>query len=267
MFAIARVSPLPRRGLLACLPALLWAHVAIAEPIAVRFVEGVSHGFLTLRTVDAAQIASGDLLQFARRGEIESRMLFRFKDGSVLDETVVFTQQRVFMMKSYRLSQRGPVFAEDSEISLERASGKYRVKTTARADGRENILEGILEMPADTYNGMVLTVAKNLAKGASETIHVVAFTPAARLVPVELAPAGEQKILVGELTKSATRYVFKPKPGPWISMLANVLGRMPPDSHAWILTEDVPAFVKFEGPLHPAGAPWRIELTSPRWPD
>jgi hypothetical protein len=180
---------------------------------------------------------------------------------------VVFTQQRVFAMKTYRLLQKGPAFAEDTEISLERASGKYRVKTTARKDGRVDLLEGVIEMPADTYNGMVLTVTKNLAKGAAETIHVVAFTPAARLVPVELAPAGQQKITVGTLTKNATRYVFKAKPGPWLSMLASVLGRMPPDSHAWVLTEDVPAFVKFEGPLHPAGAPWRIELTSPRWPD
>jgi hypothetical protein len=235
--------------------------------VPVRFVEGVSHGFLTLRTADAAQIATGDLLQFVRRGEVESRMVFIFKDGSVLDETVVFTQQRVFAMKTYRLLQKGPAFAEDTEISLERASGKYRVKTTARKDGRVDLLEGVIEMPADTYNGMVLTVTKNLAKGAAETIHVIAFTPAARLVPVELAPAGEQKITVGTLTKNATRYVFKAKPGPWISVLASVLGRMPPDSHAWILTEDVPAFVKFEGPLHPAGAPWRIELTSPRWPD
>jgi hypothetical protein len=246
---------------LACL------HPAAAEPVAVRFAEGVSHGFLTLRTADATQIATGDLLQLVRRGEVESRMVFVFKDGSVLDETVVFTQQRVFLMKSYRLLQTGPAFAEDTEISLERASGRYRVKTTSRKDAREEVLEGTLQMPADTYNGMVLTVAKNLAKGASRTIHVVAFTPAARLVPVELAPAGEQKVMVGQLAKSATRYVFKAKPGPWLSMLASVLGRMPPDSHAWILTDDVPAFVRFEGPLHPAGAPWRIELTSPRWPD
>jgi len=246
---------------------LLWPQFAAAAPIAVRFVEGMSHGFLTLRTADAKQIASGDLLQVVRRGEVESRMVFRFGDGSVLDETVVFTQRRVFAMKSYRLSQSGPAFAEDTEISLERASGKYRVKTTARKDAREEVVKGTLEMPADTYNGMVLTVAKNLPKGASETIHVVAFTPAARLVPVELAPAGEHKVLVGELAKTATRYVFKPRPGPWLSLLASVLGRMPPDSHAWILTEDVPAFVRFEGPLHPAGALWRIELTSPRWPD
>jgi len=240
---------------------------AAAGPIAVRFVEGVSHGFLTLRTVDARQIASGDLLQVVRRGEVESRMVFRFRDGSVLDETVVFTQQRVFLMKSYRLLQTGPAFAEDTDIALERASGKYRVKTTARKDAREQVLDGTLEMPPDTYNGMVLTVAKNLATGASETIHVVAFTPAARLVPVELAPAGVHEVLVGELTKSATRYAFKPKPGPWLRLLADVLGRMPPDSHAWILTDEVPAFVRFEGPLHPAGALWRIELTSPRWPD
>jgi hypothetical protein len=256
-----------RRAAILAAALSLWLLPASAEPIAVRFVEGVSHGFLTLRTGDGKQIASGDLLQFVRRGEVESRMVFRFKDGSVLDETVVFTQERVFLMKSYRLSQTGPAFAEDTEISLVRASGKYRVKTTAHKDRAETVLEGTLEMPPDTYNGMVLNVAKNLAKGASETIHVVAFTPAARLVPVELAPAGEQKVLVGELTKSATRYVFRPKPGPWLSLVANVLGRMPPDSHAWILTDEVPAFVRFEGPLHPAGALWRIELTSPRWPD
>jgi hypothetical protein len=162
--------------------------VDVAAPVAGRFEEGVSHGFLTLRTADATQIASGDLLQVVRGGEVESRMLFRFRDGSVLDETVVFTQQRVFAMKSYRLSQKGPAFAEDTEISLERASGKYRVKTTARKDAREEVVEGMLELPADTYNGMVVTVAKNLPKGASETVHVVAFTPAARIVPVELAP-------------------------------------------------------------------------------
>ena len=30
-------------------------------------------------------------------------------------------------------------------------------------------------------------------------------------------------------------------------------------------SSDVPAFVKFEGPLSMNGPAWRIELTSPRW--
>ena len=178
----------------------------------------------------------------------------------------LFTQQRVFTMQSYRLLQRGPVFTEDTEISLER-SGKYRVKTKARKDGREEVLDGTLDLPPDVYNGMVLTVAKNLPKGASETIHIVAFTPMPRLIQLELAPAGEHKVLIGELAKTAIQYVFKPQLGVWLSLFATVLGGMPPDYRAWIITDEVPAFARFEGPLYTTGPVWRIELTSPRWPD
>jgi hypothetical protein len=159
------------------------------------------------------------------------------------------------------------VFPEDSEISLERASGKYRVKTKARKGGREEVLEGALKLPADTYNGIVLTVAKNLLKGASETVHVVAFTPAPRLIRLQLIPAGEHKVLVGELAQPATHYVLKPRLGPWLKLFAKLLGRTPPDYHAWIVTDTVPAFVRFEGALYTTGPIWRIELTSPRWPD
>jgi hypothetical protein len=156
---------------------LLWLHQPSAAPVAVRFVEGVTHGFLVLRNVNGGLLASGDLLQVQRGTQVESRMVFRFKDGSVFDERVVFTQERVFSMQSYRLVQRGPAFTEDTEISLERASGKYRVNTKAHKDGREEVLNGTLDLPPDVYNGMVITVAKNLPKGASETVHIVAFTP------------------------------------------------------------------------------------------
>jgi hypothetical protein len=192
----------PGASLALLMTALLWLQGAAAAPVAVRYMEGVTRGFLALRTLDRAQIASGDLLQFVRRGEVESRMVFRFKDGSVLDD-----------------------------------------------------------------NGMILTIAKNLPREPRETVHLVAFTPTARLIELEVAPAGEHKVLVGELEKSATHYVFKPRPGAWLELFSTLLGRMPPDSHAWIVTDELPAFVRFEGPLHPAGPVWRIELTSPRWPD
>jgi hypothetical protein len=267
MCATGKAPPLLRAVLLALVTGLLWPQFATAAPVAVRFAEGVTHGFLVLRKLDGVLIASGDLLQTARDGAVTSRMVFRFNDGSLMDETVVFTQERVFLMQSYRLLQRGPTFAEDSEISLERASGKYRVTTTAHKGGAEKVLEGTLDMPADTYNGMVINIAKNLPQGARETVHIVAFTPAARLVELEMTQAGEHKVLVGELAKTAARYVFKPRPGAWLTLLATLLGRMPPDSHTWIVIDEVPAFVRFEGPLHPAGPAWRIELTSPRWPE
>lgn len=238
-----------------------------AEPIPVRFAEGVTHGFLLLRTTDNVLIASGDLLQIAREGAVESRMLFRFKDGSVWDETVVFSQERVLTMISYHLVQTGPVFPEDTEIMLERASGKYRVKTKSHKDGQEKLLEDTLEMPPDTYNGIVLTATKNLLAGESKTVHIVAFTPEPRLIRLALVPAGEHPVLVGELAKPARHYVLKPLLGIWLKLFAALLGRSPPDYHAWIVTDTVPAFVRFEGPLFTTGPHWRIEATSPRWPD
>ncbi len=252
-------------GLLVLMTALLWQCPLAAAPVPVRFAEGSLHGFLVLTAPKEILIASGDLLQVGRDGEVSSRLVFHFKDGSLFDETVVFTQRNVFTLQRYHLVQRGPVFPEDTEISLERASGKYRVKTRARKDGREKVLDGKLDLPLDVYNGMVLTVVKNLSGRAGETVHMVAFTPAPKLIQLEMVPSGDHKILVGGSEKSATHYVLKPILGVWLKLFASLLGRMPPDSHAWIVTADVPAFVKFEGPLYMNGPAWRIELTSPRW--
>ncbi|MBP2689188.1 MAG: hypothetical protein H6Q83_1375 [Deltaproteobacteria bacterium] len=247
-------------GLLVLMISLSLRSPLAAAPVPVRFAEGSLHGFLVLSTPEGVLIASGDLLQTRRDGEVGSRLVFHFKDGSVFDETVVFTQRDVFTLQSYHLVQRGPVFPEDTEISLERASGKYHVKTRARKDGREKVREGTLDLPPDTYNGMVLTVVKNLSGEAGETVHMV-------LIKLKLVPADEQKILVGGSEKTATHYVLKPILGTWLKLFASLLGRIPPDNHAWIVTADVPAFVKFEGPLYMNGPVWRIELTSPRWTD
>ncbi len=255
------------RGLLVLLMVLVWPWPVAAAPVAVRFAEGVTHGFLLLRTVDGGLIASGDLLQVGRGGKVESRMVFRFKDGSLFDETVVFTQQRVFAMQSYHLVQRGPAFGEDTEISLQRASGKYYVKTKSHKDGREEAIDGTLELPADVYNGIVITVVKNLLKGATATVHLVAFTPKPLLIELKIEPVGEHKMMVGQLTKTATHYVLKPHPGPWLELFARLLGRMPSDYHVWVVSEGAPTFARFEGPLNPTGAVWRIELTSPYWPE
>jgi len=254
-------------GLLVLVTVLLGPRPLAAAPIPVRFPEGLAHGFLVLRTVDGGFLASGDLLQAVREGQVESRMVFRFKDASVFDETAVFTQQGVFALQRYHLVQRGPAFPADTEIALERASGKYQVKTKPRKDGQEAVLEGTLDLPPDVYNGMVLTVAKNLPKGGSETVHIVAFTPEPLLIPLKLAPAGEHQVLVGNLAKTATHYVFTPQPGLWLTLFATLLGRKPSEYHAWVVTDELPAFVRFDGPLYTTGPVWRIELTSPRWPD
>ena len=226
--------------------------------IPVHFSEGTVHGFLELRTTADSLLAHGDLLQVPSDSGIDSRLIFHFADSSVFEETVSFTQHGVFTMQTYHLVQSGRAFAEDLEVTLSR-SGQYVVKTPSHQ------YTGRLDLPADVYNGMVITIAKNLSPQASATVHVVAFTPKPLIIKLDIVPAGAQRMLLGRHTETAVRYALKPKLGAVLRFFAQLKGQSPPDSHVWIITDGVPAFVRSEGPLY-SGPVWRIDLTSPSWP-
>jgi hypothetical protein len=229
----------------------------------VRFAEGMVHGFLELQTAGGELLAHGDLLQTPRDSAIDSRMTFHFAN-SVFDERVTFTQRGTFAMQDYHLVQSGPAFAEDLDATLSR-SGKYRVKTRSHKNGEENTYDGTVDLPPDTYNGMVITIAKNLGASASETVHIVAFTPKPRVIRLEFAKADRQRVLLGKHEEATQHIVLKPHLGTLLRFFANLKGIAPPDSHVWIVTDQVPAFVRFEGPMY-SGPVWRINLTSPSWP-
>lgn len=237
-----------------------------AGTVAVRFTEGVTHGFLALRSTAGELLAEGDLLQVVRPEGVDSRLVFRFKDGSLYDETVVFGQNKVFTMLSYRLVQRGPTFPEEMEISVDRDRdrGRFKVKSR-RAGGEAETATGEMELPPDVYNGMFIMLLKNLPKGAAETVHVLAFMPKPTLIQVGLAPAGDT-VATGERRAPVTHFVLKPKLGLLRGAAAALFGKTPPDYHCWIATADLPAFVAIDGPLYTGGPIWRIETISPRGP-
>ena len=92
--------------------ALLWTTAPSAEPIVVQHVEGLVHGFLALRSPEGNVLANGDLIQDARGDRVTSRLVFHFKDGSLNDETAVFSQRGHFRLLSDHLVQKGPAFAQ-----------------------------------------------------------------------------------------------------------------------------------------------------------
>lgn len=235
------------------------------EPAAVpvRYAEGTVHGFLELRTGSGALLAQGDLLQVAQDREIERRMVFHFSDASVFEEAVTFTQHGVFTMQTYHLVQRGPAFADDLEVTLSR-SGQYVVKTKSHKDGGEKQYTGKLDLPPDVYNGMVITIAMNLVARDTQTVHIVAFTPEPRLIGLQIAPSSSQRVMLGQHAETAVHFKLKPKLGALLKVFATLLGKAPPDSDAWIITDDLPAFVRFEGPIY-SGPVWRLNLTTPSW--
>lgn len=246
--------------------ALLQSGAIEAEPVTVRHTEGLVHGFLVLSTLDGTRLADGDLIQVARGDRVTSRLLFRFKDGSVRDETAVFSQRQHFRLISDHLVQKGPAFSQPQEMSIDCASGRVTVRYTDD-DGKEKVADEHFDLPPDLANGMILTLLKNVRSGSPPaSLSMVAATPKPRLVKLPLAVAGKDTFTTGGTVRKATHYVVKVDIGGVAGLIAPLLGKQPPDSHVWVLEGEAPAFVKSEGALYLGGPIWRIELVSPVWP-
>ncbi len=239
---------------------------AAADPVTVRFPEGTTHGFLVLRSLQGQTLAHGELVAVPHGDRIESRLTWRFRDGSLQDETTTYLQKPALKLLSYKQIQRGPSFPADIEVAFTREPSRYEVKQHERGKKDTEELSGTIELPLDVYNGMTSTVLNNLARGETATGHVVAFTPKPRLVKTTMRAVGEDPIIVGDSRRTATRYLVDLEVGGIAGVFAKVAGKEPPDLKFWVLGGPVPAFVKFEGPFFAQGSIWRIELSSPRWP-
>ena len=235
-----------------------------AEQVAVRHTEGLVHGFLALRNMAGATLADGELLQVARGDRVTSRLVFHFKDGSLRDETAVFSQRGRFQLISDHLLQKGPSFPEPLEMTIDRASGRVVVHYTEK-DGEQKVADERMELPADLANGMILTVLKNVGNAPPASLSMVVTTPKPRLVKLPLSVAGAESFSTGGTARKATHYVVKVEIGGVAGLVAPLVGKQPPDSHVWVLGGEAPAFVKSEGPMFQDGPIWRIELVSPVW--
>jgi hypothetical protein len=234
---------------------LLSSATAWSEPVSVRFTEGVTRAFPVVRSLTGQTLAVGDFVQVARDDRVETRLTFRFKDGSLQDETVVFSQRDVFTLQSYRLVQRGPSFPETLEASVERSSGRYAVRYRGDDDSPEEVLEGKLDLPNDAYNGMLSMIVKNLPAGAGQTVSLIAFTPKPRMVTLRVTPSPDEHVIINGSPMQAAPYVIRPDLGFFASLLLFDL----PSLRCWIVRGDAPAFLKAEGPLYFMGPVWRIE--------
>jgi hypothetical protein len=238
-----------------------------AETISVRFPEGVSHGFLVLRTLDGKSIADGDSTQTVRGDHITSRMRFRFKDGSIYDEITEFSQRGIFKLLKDHVVQKGPSFKEQMETTIDATSGQVTVRYTE--SGKEKVLSDRLNLPPDVANGILFTLLKNLQQNVpNTTVSYVAATPKPRLVHLEITPRGDEPFSIGSYRHKAIHYVVKVKIGGVAGAVAPIVGKQPPDTQAWVLSDVAPAFVRSDGPLYGDGPVWRMELAVPaKWPD
>ena len=247
-------------AVLACAP-LLQPNALRADPVPVRYNEGLTHGFLVLQTLGGKTIADGQMTQVAQGDRVKQHLRFRFKDGSTYEETTIFTQRGHFRLLSDHLVQRGPSFKIPMETSIDASTGQVTVCYTD--NGKNEVLTEQLELPSDISNGMIFTLMKNIQPNVPRTtVSMLVTTPKPRLVKLAIVPEGNEPFSIGNFQHQAMRYVLKIEIGGVAGFLAHLFGKQPPDTHVWVLGGEAPAFVKSEGPFSGSGPIWRIQLAS-----
>ena len=236
-----------------------------AEPVAVRYLEGSVHGFLALRSLQGQVLAAGDLTQVIRGSRVTSHLVFRFKDGSLDDETAVFSQRGVFRLIADRHVQKGPMFPQATDVLIKTAAGQVTVHYQEK--GHAKVETSHLDLPSDLANGMILDVLKNITPDVKDTkLSYLAATPKPRVLHLAIAPQGDENFFVAGFRHKAVRIQIKPELGGLAGLIAPLIGKQPADLNVWVVGGEAPAFVKLEGPLYLGGPVWRIEMTSPVWP-
>lgn len=239
---------------------------ARASNIAVHYKEGLTHGFLVLSTLDGTPIAEGDLAEVVRGTQVTIHLVYHFKDGSLQDETTVFSQRATFSLIRYHLIQKGPAFKHPTEILVEMASGQVTVRYTDDK-GNEKEESEHMKLPPDLANGMVLTLLKNVRPdGPLPKLSFVVATPKPRIVKLSVSSPGTEPYSLAGARREAIHYVLKVEIGGVTGALAELLGKEPPDAHVWITSGEAPTFVKSETLSYIGGPVWRTELTCPVWP-
>jgi hypothetical protein len=238
----------------------------IADQVPVRHTEGRIHGFLVLRDQEDNILASGGVTQLANGNRVTTELSFHFKDGSLQQETAVFSQARLFRLLNYHLIQKGPAFKRPTDMSVNASSGQVTIRYTDD-EGKEKTIDEKMKLPPDLANGMVTTLLNDIdPRAAKTTVSMLVSTPKPRVVKLEISPLGDAPFTVAGSSAKALRFRVKVEIGGISGVVAPIIGKQPPDTHVWMVEGKAPGFVKSEGPMFEGGPIWRIELSSPVWP-
>jgi hypothetical protein len=232
-------------------------------PPAVRHNRGFIHGFVVLKDAEDKTLASGEVIQTPSGTRLNGIMTLHFKDGSLYQETTLFSQRRVFQLLKYKQVQKGPSFKRDEALSLDTATGNVSIRYTDK-DGKEKTISDHLALPPDLANGIVPTLMGDLDPKVETTLSMLVSTPKPRVVKLKISASNDDSYSIGGISSNATHYVIKIDIGGITGVAAKVVGKQPLPVDLWV-TKDAPTFLRSDGPLYEDGPIWRIELASPVW--
>jgi hypothetical protein len=251
-----------RRTSVVCLLALAALGHAEDQAVKVRYPEGSARGFLVLRNQSGATLASGEYSEVPQGDTIKSRMFLRFRDGSLHQETTVYSQKLAFRLISDHLVQKGRSFPNPCDMMIDVRSQSVSMLAPS-SDGKAQPPEH-MDLPSDLSNGILFNLIKNLRTDAPE-IKVSYLAPAAkpRMVKFAISVVKEGKFTVAGRSLKAAEWTVKAELGGLAGIVAPMIGKQPPDTHVWVAEGTVPAIVRVDTTLYAGGPVWSIQLASP----
>lgn len=236
------------------------------QAIEARCKQGSVHGVLSLKSTDGRVIAVGDQIEIAHGDLVRSRLLFRFRDGSIDDETTVMRQGSTLQLISDHHVQKGPSFPKPLDISVKTSSGEVTWKV--EKDGKEEIKTEHLDLPPDLVNGFVSLAVENFPQRASEMkVSYLSLDSKPRIVTLSIKQDGEQDFEIAETHRKAKRFNIHIELGGVAAVVAPAIGKQPTDIKIYTMDGEVATFLKMEGALYLQGPTWIMVPTAPVWPD
>lgn len=235
------------------------------EQVRVLERQGDLHGFLVLMDAKGREIAAGEQTYEARGSVINSRLIFRFRDGSIDDETTEFRQGSTFQLIRDRHIQKGPSFPKPMDATIEVAKGEVSWRDLSKKGDQSKSQQ--MKLPTDLANGLISLLVENFPHGADNlNVSYVAAGSKPRVVKLNIKPDGTDKVWIGPDGLQAQRFNIHIEIGGVAGILAPLVGKQPPDIKLWIVGGSVPVFIRMDAPLYEQGPVWTVLLAAPAWP-
>jgi len=249
------------------LVALLLSHPAFPQSIEVKHTEGITHGFLILRSLEGRVLASGDQIQTVEGNQVATETVFHFKDGSLHDEASVYLQDHTFRMVSYHLIQKGPSFPHPIDASLDISRNEVSIHASEKKQGKDAVEH--TDLTPELVNGIVTTVLKNIppdAAGIKLPMLVLSAKP--RMVQLAIKSIDTKTTFtINGSHRKALHFQIHIDLGGVAGVFAPLVGKKLPDIHIWLSAGRAPTFLRSQGPLFEGGPIWRIDLAAPQMPE
>jgi hypothetical protein len=262
----ARIPPFFPKSLfwLVLIAPLILADAVQGQDLSVRQRLGSMQGFLTLRDQAGAILAAGDLTQVPYGDSVKLQIVFHFRDGSIDDETTVFSQKKAFRLISDRHIQKGPSFPHPCDITIDVHSQQVTIRDLSKANEAPRIEH--MDLPPDLANGIIFFLIMNLPPDAQK-IEFPYLAPSVkpRMVKLAVTPDGKEPFKLSGLRYQALKYEVKVDIGGVVGVVAPVIGKQPPDSYVWVTEGGAPTIVRIDTSLYEEGPVWSIRLASPVW--